>query len=180
MKRIILLLLLVASAGYAQVLPEFRQWYLDKQLSNAALLVNAQGNNALVSFSPGRYAVRFPSDTFTFRNYQYLATATYNPDKSPHHFGAYVFGQQDIGHMINLNYAYEFAVGRKTNLALGGNMGMYQPFSKKDSDTRAFRYGVGAVLQSKNKENFVGLSLPYNLMGITNGDVVHVAYRTLV
>src|SRR6218665_2494097 len=121
MKRLIILLLITAHALRAQTISEFRQWYLDKQISNPALLVNAPANNALLSFSPGSYTIKYPGDTYTFNNYQFLASGSYHPDKSPHHFGAYIWGQQQASNSLMLDYAYEMPISRHTNIAFGGN-----------------------------------------------------------
>lgn len=178
MRRLIILLLITVRAADAQTIAEFRQWYLDKQIINPALLVNAPATNALLSFSPGSYTIRYPSDTYTFNNYQYLASGTYHADKSAHHFGGYIWGQQQATNSLNLNYAYEMPIDRKTNIAFGANLGMYDPLEFKGG--KVFRYGLGVAVQNKNKENYIGLSFPHIVTSVQNGDFTMGAYKALI
>ncbi|RYU93836.1 type IX secretion system membrane protein PorP/SprF [Emticicia agri] len=178
MKRLIILLLITAHAVQAQTIAEFRQWYLDKQIINPALLVNAPANNALLSFSPGSYTLKYPGNKYNFNNYQYLASGTYHPTKSPHHFGAYVWGQQQSSNSLILNYAYEMPIDRHTNVAFGANLGVYDPL--KFNNGKVFRYGLGVALQNKNKENYVGLSFPHIVTSVAKGEFSNGAYKALI
>lgn len=178
MKRLIILLLITAHAVNAQTITEFRQWYLDKQIINPALLVNAPANNALLSFSPGSYTLNYPRDSYTFSNYQFLASGTYHPDKSPHHFGAYIWGQQQASNSVTLNYAYEMPIDRKTNIAFGANVGMYSPLEFNGG--KVFRYGLGVALQNKNKENYIGLSFPHIVTSVDKGEFSQAPYKALI
>lgn len=178
MKRLIILLLITARTLQAQTIAEFRQWYLDKQITNPALLVNAPDNNALLSFSPGSYSIKHPGNTYNFNNYQFLASGTYHPDKSPHHFGAYVWGQKQANSSLVLDYAYEMPIDRHTNIAFGANLGMYSPLEFKDG--KIFRYGLGVALQNKNKENYIGLSFPHIVTSVDKGEFTQAAYKTLI
>lgn len=178
MRRLIILLLITVHALQAQTISEFRQWYLDKQISNPALLVNAPDNNALLSFSPGSYTIKHPRDTYTFNNYQFLASGTYHPDKSPHHFGAYIWGQQQASNSLVLDYAYEMPIDRHTNIAFGANLGMYEPLDFKDG--KVLRYGLGVALQNKNKENYIGLSFPHIVTSVDKGEFTQAAYKALI
>lgn len=178
MKRLIILLLITARAVQAQTIAEFRQWYLDKQITNPALLANAADNNVLLSFSPGRYTLNYPTETYTFKNYQFLASGTYSAANSGHHFGAYVWGQQEATNSFVANYAYEMPISRNTNLAFGANLGVYKPIEFDGG--KDFRYGAGVALQSKNKENYVGLSFPHIVTGVYNGKLSQGAYKALI
>ena len=178
MKRLIILLLITAPAVYGQTIAEFRQWYLDKQIINPALLVNAPANNTLLSFSPGSYTLRYPNNTYTFNNYQFLASGTYHPDKSPHHFGGYIWGQQSASNSLMLDYAYEMPIDRHTNIAYGANFGIYNPLEFKDGNV--FRYGLGVALQNKNKENYIGLSFPHIVTSVAKGEFTQAAYKALI
>ncbi len=162
----------------AQTIAEFRQWYLDKQIINPALLVNAGASNALLSFSPGRYTRNYPGETFTFNNYQFLASGTYHADKSAHHFGGYIWGQQQATNSLTLNYAYEMPIDRHTNIAFGANLGMYNPLEFKDG--KVFRYGLGVAVQNKNKENYIGLSFPHIVTSVQSGDFSQGIYKALI
>lgn len=178
MRRLIILLQFIVPAASAQTISEFRQWYLDKQIINPALLVNAQASNALLSFSPGGYTLRYPNDTYTFNNYQYLASGTYHADKSAHHFGGYIWGQQQATNSLTLNYAYEMPIDRHTNIAFGANLGMYDPLEFKGG--KVFRYGVGVAVQNKNKENYIGLSFPHIVTSVQNGDFSQGMYKAFI
>lgn len=178
MKRLIILLLIIPRAINAQTIAEFRQWYLDKQIINPALLVNAPANNALLSFSPGSYTLKYPNDTYTFNNYQYLASGTYHADKSAHHFGGYIWGQQQATNSLNLNYAYEMPIDRRTNIAFGANLGMYNPLDFTGG--KVFRYGLGIAVQNKNKENYIGLSFPHIVTSVQSGDFSMGTYKAFI
>jgi len=178
MKRLIILLLITARTVQAQTIAEFRQWYLDKQITNPALLANASDNNVLLSFSPGRYTLNYPTEKYTFNNYQFLASGTYSAANSPHHFGAYVWGQQEATNSFVLNYAFEMPISRNTNLAFGANLGVYKPIEFDGG--KDFRYGAGVALQSKNKENYVGLSFPHIVTGVYNGKFSQGAYKAII
>jgi hypothetical protein len=178
MKRLIISLLIITGAARAQTITEFRQWYLDKQIINPALLVNAPANNAMLSFSPGSYSINYPLETVTFNNYQFLASGTYHPDKSPHHFGGYIWGQQQATNSIMLDYAYEIPIDRHTNIAFGANLGMYKPLEFKDG--KIFRYGLGVALQNKNKENYIGLSFPHIVTSVDKGEFTQSPYKALI
>lgn len=162
----------------AQTIAEFRQWYLDKQIINPALLVNAEANNALLSFSPGRYTLKYPNDTYTFNNYQFLASGSYHANKSAHHFGGYIWGQQQATNNLTLNYAYEMPIDSRTNIAFGANLGMYNPLEFKDG--KVFRYGLGVAVQNKNKENYIGLSFPHIVTSVQSGDFSQGIYKALI
>lgn len=178
MKRLIILLLITTRVAYAQTIAEFRQWYLDKQIINPALLVNAPASNALLSFSLGRYTLNHPVNSYTFTNYQFLASGTYHHGKSPHHFGGYIWGQQQASNALVLDYAYEMSIGKHTSIALGTNMGLYSPLEFKDG--KVFRYGVGVALQNKNKENYLGISFPHIVTSVDKGDFTQSPYRALI
>ncbi|MBA4849371.1 type IX secretion system membrane protein PorP/SprF [Emticicia sp. BO119] len=178
MKRLIILLLITAGAAHAQTIAEFRQCYLDKQIINPALLVNAPANNALLSFSPGSYTLNYPKDSYRFNNYQFLASGTYHPDKSPHHFGAYIWGQQQVSNSISFDYAYEIPIDRHTNIAFGANIGVYNPLEFMGG--KVFRYGAGVALQNKNKENYIGLSFPHIVTSVNKGDFSQSPYKALI
>lgn len=178
MKRLFVLLLSISFSTNAQIVTEFRQWYLDKQITNAALLSNAPASNVMASFSTGRYEINFPGLTSNFSHYQYLVSGTYANTNSPHKFGAYVWGQQESSNELMLNYAYEMPVGRKTTLSTGLNLGVYDPADFKNS--KVFRYGLSAALQSKNKENYVGISFPHMVTLIHKGDFIQGDFSALI
>lgn len=178
MKRLIILLLITTRAIQAQTITEFRQWYLDKQIINPALMVNAPANNALLSFSPGSYTINYPRDSYTFSNYQFLASGSYHPDNSPHYFGGYIWGQQQASNAVVLDYAYEMPISRRTNIAFGANVGLYNPLELKDG--KIFRYGLGVALQNKNKENYIGLSFPHIVTAVDKGDFTQAPYKALI
>lgn len=156
MKKMLCFLLLTTSIANAQTIREFRQWYLDKQITNSALLGNENG--ILASFSPGRTTEKNFLTNEYYTTYQYLLTGTFSKPESKNHFGAYVFGQKELDNIVMLNYARRKSLGDETSFSIGLNAGVYTSLGAAKNMGSFIRAGLGMAIQKR--ENYLAISYP--------------------
>jgi hypothetical protein len=156
MKKLLFVLLLTSSFVQAQTIREFRQWYLDKQITNAALLSNQNG--LLVSYSPGRTIQKNFFTNEYLNSYQYLLSGTFSKPESRHHFGAYVFGQKELDNIVMLNYAHRKSLGNEASFSIGLNAGVYTSLGAAKNMGSFIRAGLGMAIQKR--ENYLAISYP--------------------